>query len=1464
VCTALGVCNKLSTDSGAVGQCANWVTPQQMSGPEKIQRALPLTTSRYVSRNVGWYGHEFSGYSLWKKFQPDTVGQFSESVNSPSMKVGVGFVSVNTCTATSVIGSKCQADVFNDAGVKKQITDEFGTVDFNGQCFEQKCWYPIDGFKTETVDYTKSTCRGYPEVDSPFPQSVVENTNLFGVVNKTAQGFKSANICERYVVEKPIRSFEKWTTFDEYVESHGKDAPYILTLENGPCECSYKKVTYGQMSDDRYYALKEKSTELAVGKSVLIKGSGTLWTEGTVTSFDGGVYKVISENNTSIITDPNNIAFIDGDKTNLVAGKSVVVRNVDLKWYGATMIKGDAVQFLNSGLSDSDVKKVLGLMPSYSKPGIELIFSELDNVQKNYPTLKGSIEIIQKNIGKVGSAFSERDKAIKSLDSYLDSKSDELINKIKDNAISGDALSTAVTSALHSQYGYDNAAFLSYIPIVIKATDAINLNINIASEKISALAASSQSAGKASVDIFKDLAVVGHLSSSVDTPKGICDGGWFVVGGKKVSNPNAISKIGLSCTRDFDCIDERLLTLKNPKAIIGAAKNGNDPDSENDEDGFSYQYSNEDGKCQYKKKETSVYGWEGYCLEKDLSSHINNSTKENPCLTWLPIDVAGSDVYNQYTSAGYSIDPDGSGKYYCAENRGRLNGDKNAENRYSYQIGNISFLVTGTKEQGLLDTLKEFVIPDLGLKEALADKGELSNLDGDKAYRGYKSYDISSVTGKLPELYASEIDFIELEAVKNSFFPDGYTMKIRNDGKATIYQNTSIIDVWKNKDAYKSMVCPAWTVTDAGLAGFDYLDPDNQYSKPLQQDKIILEPLSYLIRGPEDYYQTGKTIGDYFTCGGSENKDFVYPVIKSTDALTPSPMAITGVMRNGVDKNGDLYSADLKKGTVGQIWFLRIDNQKYRWWWEGTPKNHIEFDRRAFQLGDIVDTNNPYKVGAPSPNLDKGSRSCQPLAGNTTEEYIDLVKQNAQQIGYQLRFKFDKDGKFDGIDSASCTQREDATIYAGWKIKIHVRDACMKVAQTVDDKGKNAAFTHRLWTAHPAGFAKAEDSTVVLAKNLIVATKGLVPSLNKYSSFAVQIAPDYLWYTYAEDIEKTAPGFKTNLIGGTTAKGYSCPNGTNCLLNSSGFGAGKILTTDGETALKSLFAKIYVSYSSSVGLETKKYTASSVVIDNTKDGASNPPVIFALDQSTCGGVRGGTCTMTKKYGMTINGVYDDNGTVFGKGSVAATVRFYGYADQNQMPIKRITVDWADKSAILQKSGEYRNHNPVCSTQQTPVAVCKPASGNPDYNHVCVTNKDCESLGEGATCLNEKKDLKWAFGSWGGDGNSDEGACEPSYFQFTHAYTFTPNCGDDTGNTKAKPATADEIAKYKLEGKIGIGERFCVFKPRVQLLDNWNACNGNGVGEGVAGMGKEELKCDVMGDGFSDVSTAFQGNIIVKE
>jgi hypothetical protein len=47
------------------------------------------------------------------------------------------------------------------------------------------------------------------------------------------------------------------------------------------------------------------------------------------------------------------------------------------------------------------------------------------------------------------------------------------------------------------------------------------------------------------------------------------------------------------------------------------------------------------------------------------------------------------------------------------------------------------------------------------------------------------------------------------------------------------------------------------------------------------------------------------------------------------------------------------------------------------------------------------------------------------------------------------------------------------------------------------------------------------------------------------------------------------------------------------------------------------------------------------------------------------------------------------------------------------------------------------------------------------------------------------------------------------------------------------------------------------------MDNWNACNGNGQGY----AGKDDQKnnnCDATGEAFEAISTAFQGNIIVKE
>ncbi len=54
-------------------------------------------------------------------------------------------------------------------------------------------------------------------------------------------------------------------------------------------------------------------------------------------------------------------------------------------------------------------------------------------------------------------------------------------------------------------------------------------------------------------------------------------------------------------------------------------------------------------------KQKSYLGWQGYCLEEDLSIAKNNNQDEHPCLTWYPSDsLAGlQDLKNNYEEAGY-------------------------------------------------------------------------------------------------------------------------------------------------------------------------------------------------------------------------------------------------------------------------------------------------------------------------------------------------------------------------------------------------------------------------------------------------------------------------------------------------------------------------------------------------------------------------------------------------------------------------------------------------------------------------------------------------------------------------------------------------------------------------------------------------------------------------------------------
>ncbi|NBT36645.1 MAG: hypothetical protein EBT21_00615, partial [Actinobacteria bacterium] len=73
------------------------------------------------------------------------------------------------------------------------------------------------------------------------------------------------------------------------------------------------------------------------------------------------------------------------------------------------------------------------------------------------------------------------------------------------------------------------------------------------------------------------------------------------------------------------------------------------------------------GTCATLARQDAVYGWDGYCLERDTSIQKNGSSadEDRACLTWLPVDqLSGStDLYGKFVGAGFNQ----GDTYYCSE-----------------------------------------------------------------------------------------------------------------------------------------------------------------------------------------------------------------------------------------------------------------------------------------------------------------------------------------------------------------------------------------------------------------------------------------------------------------------------------------------------------------------------------------------------------------------------------------------------------------------------------------------------------------------------------------------------------------------------------------------------------------------------------------------------------------------------
>ncbi len=188
---------------------------------------------------------------------------------------------------------------------------------------------------------------------------------------------------------------------------------------------------------------------------------------------------------------------------------------------------------------------------------------------------------------------------------------------------------------------------------------------------------------------------------------------------------------------------------------------------------------------------------------------------------------------------------------------------------------------------------------------------------------------------------------------------------------------------------------------------------------------------------------------------------------------------------------------------------------------------------------------------------------------------------------------------------------------------------------------------------------------------------------------------------------------------------------------------------------------------------------------DVRGAEGNPPKVWALSNSTCDGTQ---CEEGDEGALTLND--QNSGDLEGTGGFyRAYLKFYAAADKNQLPIRRVIVDWGDnkQSGAVDGGNFYKNHRGY--QDGTTTSICDTDPNESTYE-------------------------------WGMNGDS----CDPNYFSYNHNYT----CNDSLilGMDACVDANTDGINDVSPCMAVTDEGSFCVFTPKVHVRDNWGWCTGS--------------------------------------
>ncbi len=255
LCYEYKACNHL----GPGGVCDSWVSEDTAEGVQ------PLSEDVYVSRGLSWTDTEFSGYSLYNQRQITNMSRVYFDLSDEKIQLASGGPEVKS-RLDALENSAYVVYELSSSNGDCRLTN--GTQKTNwavcgenqtGRCYGGICLMPVDGVFPSATEIPEtnlsitqlealfgtmgeSSCKVYPESDSPFPQNVVTDPAL-----------------KRAATSTDVHSFR--TEFPNKKE--GFEKVNVCQTEED-CSCGYKKITYKNGTTD-YWPYTEKTSNIPEG-----------------------------------------------------------------------------------------------------------------------------------------------------------------------------------------------------------------------------------------------------------------------------------------------------------------------------------------------------------------------------------------------------------------------------------------------------------------------------------------------------------------------------------------------------------------------------------------------------------------------------------------------------------------------------------------------------------------------------------------------------------------------------------------------------------------------------------------------------------------------------------------------------------------------------------------------------------------------------------------------------------------------------------------------------------------------------------------------------------------------------------------------------------------------------------------------------------------------------------------------